>query len=163
MLLDLAFAPGRNALSSYKLREGVPALRELCRIVRDDYDAVVAAIRYWPVVIGRDAHPALLLGPIAVHPTRQGEGLGGLLMADTLGHAAKIGWDRVILVGDAPYYRRFGFTREPAQEIDFPKPVNPERVLARALRPGAFDGVAGSVNPWPKTASDSKCPAKKAE
>ena len=160
MLLDLAFAPGRNALSSYKLREGVPPLRELCRIVRDEYDAVVAAIRFWPVVIGTAQHPALLLGPIAVHPTRQGEGLGALLMADTLGHAAKIGWDRVILVGDAPYYRRFGFSRDQALAIDFPKPVNPERVLARALAPDAFRDVTGAVQPWPAPPPDTK-PAPK--
>jgi predicted N-acetyltransferase YhbS len=146
-LLDLAFAPGRTALSSYRLREGGP-VPGLSLIARDDYDALAAAIRYWPVRVGEAGAPALLLGPVAVHPTRQGEGLGGLLIAETLHRAAARGWTRVILVGDEPYYRRFGFTREAAKGLEYPPPTNPDRLLARALVPGAFDGVAGMVRRW---------------
>lgn len=148
MLLDLAFAPGRGALSSYQLREGVAPIAELCRIVRDDWDAVAGCIRYWPVRIGEAGAPALLLGPIAVHPTRQGEGIGARLMADTLDDAARIGWTRVLLVGDEPYYRRFGFSRAQAAGLDFPKPVSLNRLLARALVEGAFSDVSGSVQAW---------------
>ncbi|NIQ95637.1 MAG: N-acetyltransferase, partial [Desulfuromonadales bacterium] len=79
------------------------------------------------------ATPALLLGPIAVHPTRQGEGLGGLLLLDTLERARALGWQRVLLIGDEPYYRRFGFRQALTQNIDFPKPVNIERLLAKEL------------------------------
>jgi predicted N-acetyltransferase YhbS len=146
MLLDLAFAPGRLALSSYRLREGVPPIAALCRVVRDEYDAVVGAIRFWPIAIGPGAAAALLLGPIAVHPTRQGEGLGGLMMEDTLDAARRLGWQRVVLVGDEPYYSRFGFRRETAAALQFPPPTNPARVLGLALVSGAFDGVAGEVS-----------------
>ena len=76
--LDLAFAPGRAALSSYRLRDGVEPVAELCLVARDEYDALAGAIRYWPVRVGAAGHAALLLGPVAVHPTRQGEGLGAL-------------------------------------------------------------------------------------
>ena len=147
-LLDLAFAPGRGALSSYQLREGVAPVAALCRIVRDEWDAVVGAIRFWPVEIGpagRPGAPALLLGPIAVHPTRQGEGIGARLMGETLEQARALGWDRVVLVGDEPYYARFGFSRAAAAALDFPKPVNPARVLGLALRPEAFSGLSGPV------------------
>lgn len=147
-LLDLAFAPGRTALSSYQLRDGVEPIRALCRIARDDYDALVGAIRYWPVRIGAPGDPALLLGPVAVHPTRQGEGIGGVLMGETLADALARGWTRVVLVGDEPYYRRFGFSRAAAAALDFPKPVNLSRLLARSLAPGAFDGVSGLVRSW---------------
>jgi predicted N-acetyltransferase YhbS len=148
MLLDLAFAPGRTALSSYQLREGVDPIRALSRIVRDEFDAVVAAIRYWPVRIGDAGDPALLLGPVAVHPTRQGEGLGGLLITDTLERAAELGWMRVILVGDAPYYARFGFSRGLTLALDFPKPVNMERLLAKELVEGSMSKVSGMVRRW---------------
>lgn len=148
MLLDLAFAPGRGALSSYQLREGVAPIPELCRIARDEWDAVAGCIRYWPVRIGPPGTPALLLGPVAVHPTRQGEGIGAMLMAETLGDAAALGWSRVLLVGDEPYYRRFGFTRATAAALDFPKPVSLSRLLARELVPGAFSGVSGLVHGW---------------
>ncbi len=147
-LYDLAFAPGRTALSSYRLRDGVPPVAELGLIVRDDYDALAGAIRYWPVRIGETGVPALLLGPVAVHPTRQGEGLGALLIAESLERAAGLGWTRAILVGDEPYYRRFGFGREPARALEYPPPTNPDRLLARELVPGAFEGVSGMVRRW---------------
>ena len=148
LLLDLAFAPGRTALSSYQLRDGVAPIADLATIVRDEYDAVAGAIRYWPVRIGPAKTPALLLGPIAIHPTRQGEGLGALLMMDTLERARTLGWTRVILIGDEPYYRRFGFNRRAAQALDFPQPVNLERLLAKELVEGSMHRVAGLVQPW---------------
>lgn len=152
-LLDLAFAPGRTALSSYQLREGVGPIGELCRVVRDDYDALVAAIRFWPVRIGYEADsgrgaPALLLGPIAVHPTRQGEGIAAALIWDALERARDTGWQRAILVGDAPYYGRFGFLRDHAAALEFPAPVNPARVLGKELAKGAFEGLSGPVHNW---------------
>lgn len=147
-LLDLAFAPGREALSSYKLRKGVAPVAELCTVVRDEYDSVSGAIRYWPVRVGDGGHPALLLGPVAVHPTRQGEGLGALLILETLETAAGLGWERAILIGDEPYYRRFGFTRALGQALDYPPPTNPARLLARELVPGGMAGVGGMVMPW---------------
>jgi predicted N-acetyltransferase YhbS len=148
MLLDLAFAPGRTALSSYQLREGVAPIAELSTIIRDEYDSVVGVIRYWPIFIGDAGDPALLLGPIATHPTRQGEGLGALLMMETLERARARGWRRVVLVGDEPYYRRFGFTREMAVDLDFPKPVNLKRLLAKELVEGSMLAVSGMISRW---------------
>jgi predicted N-acetyltransferase YhbS len=147
-LLDTAFGPGRTALSSYRLREGVPPIAGLSRVARDEFDAVAGSIRFWPVRVGARGDAAALLGPVAVHPTRQGEGLGGLLILDGLERAAAAGWRRAILVGDEPYYRRFGFSRAAAQALDYPPPTNPARLLARALAPGAFAGVEGVVRRW---------------
>ncbi len=179
-MFDLCFAPGREALSSYRLRDGVPPCRQLCLVARDADGILAGAIRYWPVVIdpawidpaeaardeaGRDdaapgiaasgegapvsaaPWPALLLGPIAVHPTRQGEGLGGVLIRDSLALARALpeGGARVLLVGDAPYYSRFGFA--PLAQVVMPPPTNPDRVLGLALAPGAWQGVHGQVRP----------------
>lgn len=140
-LLDLCFAPGRTALSSYRLRDGVPPVEGLCLVLRDAAGSLVASIRYWPVRVG--GAPALLLGPVGVHPTAQGEGLGGYLMRESLARARETGWERVMLVGDAPYYSRFGFVRLPDAEM--PPPTNPDRVLGLELRPGAWVGVGGVV------------------
>lgn len=140
-LFDLAFAPGRTALSSYRLRDGVPPVAGLSLVLRDA-GALAGAIRVWPVWVG--TAPALLVGPIAVHPTRQGEGLGALLIQESLSRAR--GWDRAMLVGDAPYYGRFGFSR--LAGVEMPPPTNPERILGRALTPGAWDGVTGKVTRW---------------
>lgn len=140
-LYDLCFAPGREALSSYRLRDGVAPVGALSRVARDAHGVLGGAIRYWPVQVSGQG--ALLLGPVAVHPTRQGEGLGGLLIRETLDRARRDGWDRVILVGDAPYYARFGFAR--LDGVTMPPPTNPARVLGRALVAGAWEGVSGAV------------------
>ncbi|RJL02859.1 N-acetyltransferase [Paracoccus aestuarii] len=139
-LYDLCFAPGRTALSSYRLRDGVPPVADLCLVLRGA-GTLMAAIRFWPVRVGR--RRVLLLGPIAVHPTAQGEGLGGLLMHDSLRRATGCGWSRVLLVGDEPYYRRFGFVR--LDGVVMPPPTNPDRVLGLELRAGAWVGVTGPV------------------
>lgn len=140
-LYDLCFAPGRTALSSYRLRDGVATVAALCLVLRDAEGTLAAAIRYWPAEVGGE--DVLLLGPIAVHPTRQGEGLGGLLMNESLAEARRLGWERVLLVGDAPYYSRFGFAK--LMGVEMPPPTNPDRVLGLALKQGAWAGVGGLV------------------
>ncbi len=140
-LYDLCFAPGREALSSYRLREGVAAVPELCLVARDVDGILAGAIRVWPVTIG-EAN-AILVGPIAVHPTRQGEGLGGYLIREVREKAQATGWARAMLVGDAPYYGRFGFDR--LEGVEMPPPTNPERVLGAALVPDAWSGITGQV------------------
>ncbi|MBU2992032.1 N-acetyltransferase [Octadecabacter sp. 1_MG-2023] len=136
-LYDLTFAPGRKALSSYRLRDDVPPVPDFCSVVQDDDGEIGGAIRCWPIRI--EAHDALLLGPVSVHPTRQGEGLGGLMISDVLERAAPAGWPRVLLVGDAPYYERFGF--RPLNGVVMPPPTNPDRVLGF----GPWAGVRGRV------------------
>jgi predicted N-acetyltransferase YhbS len=140
-LYDLCFAPGRTALSSYRLRDGVPTVAPLCLTLRDDDGTLAAVIRYWPARIGE--HDVLLLGPVAVHPTRQGEGLGALLINESLAEARRLGWERVMLVGDLPYYARFGFRK--LEGVEMPPPTNPDRVLGLALKAGAWDGITGQV------------------
>ena len=141
-LFDLCFAPGREALSSYRLRDGVDPVADLSLVARDELGVLAGAVRFWPVRVGEA--PALLLGPIAVHPTRQGEGLGALLVEESLSRAD--GWSRVMLIGDAPYYGRFGFTK--LLGVDMPPPTNPERILGRDITPGGWSGVSGRVTPW---------------
>ncbi|MEP3331681.1 N-acetyltransferase [Sedimentitalea sp.] len=143
-LYDLCFAPGREALSSYRLRDDIPPVSGLSLVARDEARILAGAIRFWPVRV--DEAPALLLGPVAVHPTHQGEGLGGVLIRDGLAAAGTSGWERVLLVGDRPYYSRFGF--EPLTGVVMPPPTNPERVLGQAIRKGAWDGVHGDVTRW---------------
>jgi len=113
-------------------------------VARDRDGILAGAIRYWPVRVGDS--PALLLGPVAVHPTRQGEGLGALLIKDSLARARIAGWDRVMLVGDAPYYNRFGFWK--LEGVEMPPPTNPDRVLGQDLSDGAWQGVKGRVTRW---------------
>lgn len=147
-LYDLCFAPGRTALSSYRLRDGVDPVPGLSLVARDEFGVIGAALRIFPVRISSSkaevpSQRALLLGPIAVHPTRQGEGLGAGLVRESLARATALGWERVMLVGDEPYYGRFGFHK--LEGVKMPPPTNPDRVLGLPLVPGAWDGVTGKV------------------
>jgi predicted N-acetyltransferase YhbS len=140
-LYDTCFAPGRTALSSYRLRDGVDPIDRLCIVARDGDGQIAGAIRNWPVrVAGKEV---VLLGPVAVHPVHQGEGIAALLIWRCLEVAAKDGCPRIMLVGDAPYYSRFGFL--PLTDVIMPPPTNPDRVLGIALRKGGWDGVTGRV------------------
>ncbi len=157
-LFDRVFGRTRYSLSSYRLREGVPPVAELCRVACGLDGLILGAIRFWPIRVGDEGIPALLTGPVGVHPTRQGEGLGGALLRAGLNRARRLGmppeavesgsWKRVVLVGDEPYYRRFGFRRALAAFLEFPAPTDPSRVLALELEPGAMQGVSGAVEPW---------------
>ena len=140
-LYDLCFAPGRSALSSYRLRDGVDPIAQLCLTARDSDGILAGAVRNWPVQVGGAS--CVLLGPIAVHPTRQGEGVAALLMQRCLDTARATGVARVMLVGDAPYYGKFGFMQ--LNGVIMPPPTNPERVLGLSVSKGAWDDITGPV------------------
>ena len=142
-LHERAFGPGRFARTAFRLREGVPPLMDLCFIARVG-TLLVGSIRLSPVVIGA-ATPCILLGPITIDPAFQSRGIGGALMRRSMEIARAKGHRLVILVGDAPYYARFGFAVVPPGRLQLPGPVDPHRFLYAELQAEAFDGVNGPV------------------
>lgn len=142
-LLDLSFGSNRTAKTVYRLREGVDPIADLCLVALDG-DALAGSIRFWPITIGGPT-PALLLGPIAIAADWRGRGVGGLLIRNGLNRAAALGHRIVLLVGDAPYYGRFGFTRALTERLSLPGPVDLDRFLGLELTPGALSGASGMV------------------
>lgn len=139
-LLDRCLGERRTLKSSERLREGrLPAEGLALTAERDG--ALVATLRLWHVEA--DGRPALLLGPLAVAPELQGEGLGKAMMREAIWRAACRGHGAILLVGDAPYYQRFGFSPEPMAELAMPGPVERERFLGLELREGALAGARG--------------------
>jgi predicted N-acetyltransferase YhbS len=141
-LLDLCFGEARFAKTCERLREGRLPAEGLALVVEMD-GRLVATVRLWNVEAG--GIPALMLGPIAVDPALHGLGIGNKLMREALSRAASFGHRAVILVGDAPYYARFGFSHERVGTLGLPGPYAPERFLALDLVPGALDGADGMV------------------
>lgn len=135
------FGPGRFVRTAYRIREGTGDLTPFCRVaVRGD--RVIAALRMTAVRIGgQPGH--LLLGPLAVDPEFKGQGYGRQLVAEVLEAAKAAGLLLVVLVGDEPYYGKFGFVRVPPGLISLPGPVDPARVLAAELKPGALAAAHG--------------------
>ena len=112
-----------------------------------DASGLAGSIAFWPLVIGEAGTPALLLGPLAVHPERQNRGVGLALMREGLARAKAMGHALVILVGDEPYYARVGFRKLPRDLLIMPGPNNPDRFLYLELVPGALAGMSGLVLP----------------
>ncbi len=142
-LLDLAFGVDRFEKSSYRLRENRAPISGLGLVLRRG-EEVMGTIRFWQVSAGAD-HPALLLGPLAMHPDYQGVGGGQRLMREGLALAVAQGHELVFLVGDLPYYRKAGFRQVPPGQVRMPVPYDPARLLYQELRPGAFEGVSGLI------------------
>jgi predicted N-acetyltransferase YhbS len=145
-LLDLAFGSGRQSKTSYRLRAGNSPVPGLSMVTRDHGVGVSGTISFWPLAIGAQQSPALLLGPLAVHPDRQGLGIGLALMREGLARARALGHGLVLLVGDEPYYAKVGFAKLPEGLISLPGPVDPRRFLFLELTPGALAGVSGLVH-----------------
>jgi len=143
-LLDLAFGPGRFARTAYRLREGVDAVPDLSFAGFHGED-LIATIRFWPVTIGPET-PALMLGPLAVDPSRRGKGWGLDMIETGLARARSLGHRLVILVGDETYYARRGFKKVPPGQLVMPGPCDPQRLLYCELADGALGGIKGQIS-----------------
>ncbi len=143
-LLNRAFGVKRFRKTSEKLRAGRLPAESLAFSAVDAKGKLVGTIRLWDIIAG-SAGPALLLGPLAVDCKAQGKGLGAALMNHALAEAKRLGHEAVLLVGDAPYYARFGFSTEHTQSLHLPGPVERARFLGLELEPEALDGAEGLV------------------
>lgn len=141
-LLDRAFGPGRHRKTCERLREGRLPAQGLSFVLRDE-GRVIGTLRFWHVDAG--GVEALMLGPLAVDPAAQGGGHGKALMQHGLAAARALGHKAIILVGDAPYYARWGFSSHLTRRLVMPGPVENERFLALELVPGVLAQASGRV------------------
>lgn len=145
-MTEAAFGPDRHQKTVYRLREGVPPIKELCFVAIDSRGRMVASIRNWPILI-QGKWPAVLLGPLAIAPELRGLGYGKALMWHAMAQSRMLGHSRIILVGDPEYYNQFGFRRDLALNIQLPGWVEERRFLALELVAGAMIGVHGMIGP----------------
>jgi predicted N-acetyltransferase YhbS len=144
-LIDAGFGEARWHKTCQRLRDGRTPVEALS-LVALDREQLVGTVRLWTVKAGR--RRALLLGPLAVDPARRDEGIGAALVEEALRRAEAAGEDIVLLVGDAPYYARFGFRPDLTSGLWLPGPVERGRFLAKALTPKAANDLAqGPVLP----------------
>jgi predicted N-acetyltransferase YhbS len=143
-LLDRAFGKARRRKTSERLREGRLPSEGLGFTAVDENGRLLGTLRLWDVLAG-SAGPALLLGPLAVDCAEQGKGIGAALMRHAMAEARMRGHSAIILVGDAPYYARFGFLGGLVADLHLPGPVERARFLGIELIPGALDGAEGLV------------------
>lgn len=148
-LLDAAFEPERRTRTAYRIREGTDWLPGLSFAALDDEEYLVGTIQLWPIALtdpAGTAHPLIMVGPVAVLPALQGEGYGKALIAAALGALDPAARLPQVLIGDAPYYERFGFHEAP-RGWQCPGPWDPARLLVRGDENGALP-AQGMLGPW---------------
>jgi predicted N-acetyltransferase YhbS len=152
-LLDVCFGPGRDARTCQRIRDGrLPAEGLAFSAVAQG--KLVGTVRLWHVSAG--GRVALVLGPLAVDPACQKLGVGGALMRHAIEAARKLGHAAIILLGDAPYYARFGFEAAKAAELHLPGAFERERLLGLELREGALDSAWGMIVPTGKAIGQAR-------
>jgi predicted N-acetyltransferase YhbS len=148
-LLDAAFGADRHGRTAYRLREGMTVIAGLSFGALEN-GVLIGSIQCWPIELRVDsdhAAPLILVGPVAVRPDRQRDGIGRMLTAKTLARADAESSDPMMLIGDPEYYDRFfGFRSAPTAAWEVPGPVERSRLLAR-LRPDQTLPAAGRLEP----------------
>ena len=153
-VLDAAFGPDRHKRTAYAIRQGTECLPPLCFAAFDESGALVGTIQAFPVALtdgAARAHPLIMIGPVAILPGRQGQGFGRALMA---AQEAAIEAVRAeggvplpqVLIGDEPYYGKFGFSEAP-RGWKCPGPWDPARLLVRAENAAVLP-EEGMLGPW---------------
>jgi len=153
-VLDAAFGPDRHKRTAYAIRKGTECLPPLCFAAFDEGGALVGTIQAFPVALtdaqGR-AHPLIMIGPVAILPGRQGQGFGRALMAAQQAAADAARAEGAaplpqVLIGDEPYYGKFGYVEAP-RGWRCPGPWDPARLLVRAENPAVLPRE-GMLGPW---------------
>ena len=154
LVLDAAFGPDRHKRTAYAIRQDAECLAALCFAAFEESGALVGTIQAFPVALidpaGR-AHPLIMIGPVAILPERQGQGFGRARMAAQRAAIESVRADGAtplpqVLIGDEPYYGKFGFTEAP-RGWKCPGPWDPARLLVRAENPAVLPGE-GMLGPW---------------
>jgi predicted N-acetyltransferase YhbS len=143
-LLDRVWGPSRFQKTAQRLRDGRRPAEGLS-FAAAEKGVLVGTVRLWRICAG-PVRPALLLGPLAVDETERGRGVGAALMRRALEAAQRRGHQAILLVGDAPYYGRFGFSAGKTGALWLPGPYARQRLLGCELKPGALDGARGLVS-----------------
>jgi predicted N-acetyltransferase YhbS len=142
-LLDDAYGAVRFTKSSERLREGrLPAAG--LSLVATERGRIIGTLRLWNVTAG-PARSAVLLGPLAVHPQHRNRGVGSALMRRAIARARVAGHGAILLVGDASYYGRFGFSAAATAGLWMPGRYDRDRLLALELKSGALAGARGMI------------------
>jgi predicted N-acetyltransferase YhbS len=153
-VLDRAFGPDRHARTAYRIREGMDWLPGLSLAALDENDMLVGTIQCWPIGLQtkQGQVPLVMVGPVAVVPERQGEGFGVGLMSAMIAEDARLAAGNgpalpQVLIGDAAYYGRWGFSAAMTGGWRCPGPYEQDRLLARGHGLAAMP-VDGMLGPW---------------
>lgn len=146
-LLDRAFGANRQGRTAYRVRAGTDPIAGLSFAALRDDGRLAGTIQCWPVALACEdgtRRPLVMVGPVAVEPDWQQEGIGRDLMAAMLAAADAAGEDALMLIGDPEYYGRFfGFSADRTGDWQLPGPFERHRLLARGANVPQCAGLLG--------------------
>jgi predicted N-acetyltransferase YhbS len=145
VLLNRAFGLKRFRKTSERLREDRMPAEGLAFTAASGTGRIIGTVRLWDIIAG-SAGPSLLLGPLAIDARLRGRGVGKALIRHAINTAKVLGHESILLVGDAPYYAKFGFSPEHTRSLHLPGPVERERFLGLELVSEALDGAEGLIS-----------------
>ena len=143
--MDLVFTPRRKLLSSYQLRNSANKVDNLSYVIKDNSKKVVGSIRFWNIKVDSHSSRGLLLGPLAIHPIYQSEGLGEKLVLNGIEKAHSDNWNWIVLVGDLDYYSKFGFSKNPTRGISIRNSLDNSRLLGLDINDSFLEAAVGSL------------------
>lgn len=151
-LLDAAFGSDRHQRTAYKIREGAGFLEGLSVAAVDPQEnELIGSLQCWPVALTDEEgkrHPMIMVGPVAVFPDCQGQGIGQMLMKGMLNEVQEGDMMPMVMIGDPEYYERFfGFSADRTKGWSLPGPWEPSRLLVRA-HPETNLPEKGKLGPW---------------
>jgi len=145
----MAFNQENESMLIDKIRAGDSFIPELS-LVAELEGEIVGHILFSKIkILGKDEYESLALGPMAVVPKHQKQGIGGKLITTGLEIAKKLGFESVIVVGHKDYYPKFGFKRASLWGIKCPFEVPDEAFMAIELVENSLKNKAGTVQ-YPK-------------
>lgn len=135
-VIEIAFATAAHASGTEAaIVERLRAWGRLTvSLVAEAADEIIGHIAFSPVTISDGTTDWYGLGPVAVLPAFQGEGVGRQLVERGLDALRALGAGGCVLLGDPAYYGRFGFRSGP--ELVYPGPPA-EYFQSLALKTGS--------------------------
>lgn len=151
-LLDAAFGTDRHDRTAYRLREGMDMLEGLSLAAVDqEKHELLGSIQCWPIALTDEEgkkYPMIMVGPVAVYPDFQREGIGRAMMTALLQEIQPNDPLPLVMIGDPEYYERFfGFSAEKTAGWTLPGPWEPSRLLVRS-NPAQTLPTTGALGPW---------------
>lgn len=146
-LLDLAFGTDRHSRTAYAVREGTEPVGGLSFVAILEGEPA-GSLQCWPIALtvpGADALPLIMVGPVAVHPNHQNQGIGKH-MTRNVTQRLDLAEQSAMMIGDPEYYGVFGFRSGPANDWTLPGPAEPHRILLRPA-PGSEWPSKGVLGP----------------
>lgn len=142
-LQAIAFGPGRFARTAFRVRERFPIDPSLSLVAEID-GTPCGSVWMTPISVG--GLKGYLLGPLATHPNFRKRGAGKLLAKEVTARALARGEGHfVLLVGDQDYYCPLGWEPTTPGNIQFPGPVDPNRVLLLAEDKSLAKTLSGAI------------------